>query len=359
MEDYYTYRGILDGIGSLQEKRTTFTNSNFSSSSNTGTNGVFAARQINHGALNGWVVGAHREQSTTNSSASTSTSTHTDIQLTISFLKTGDKTHYDVYVPRRAMFEILKKGNDVGVVLSQGCILAVKNFTNGMELKEDYVEIPANHSNDSDSDVFTTMLFLFIGLPVFLMVVSAFFKAIIAVIGVVVLIGFVVLIGGYFKNISTFINSWYQQRSERIEKEKREKEEAKEKAKQLAKEKEKQRKDAWFNALASIGWNVANNSVIIIFFNNQKIITVSANMTLGKEQFKDVHADSRYYDEHQFKLYKSGANWHIAHCAGAPLETIIDGVKLSEPIIVTDGMIVSVGYSARRVEKLPITLKLG
>jgi len=343
MEDYYTYRGILDDIGSLQEKRTTFTNSNFSSSSNTGTHGVFAARQINHGALNSWVVGAHREQSTTNSSASTSTSTHTDVQLTISFLKTGDKTHYDVYVPRRAMFEILKKGNDVGVVLSQGSILAVKNFTNGMELKEDYVAIPAKQYNHSDSNVFWFWALSFI---YFLLALNIFkgYTILLILIGVV-----------FRKKISFFIKSWHQRNSVRIENKRL----IRKAAKQLAKEKEKQRKDAWFNALASIGWNVANNSVVNIFFNNQKIITVSANMTLGKEQFKDVHADSRYYDDHQFKLYKSGANWHIAHCAGAPLETIIDGVKLSEPVIVTEQMIVSVGYSERRVEKLPITLKLG
>jgi hypothetical protein len=70
-----------------------------------------------------------------------------------------------------------------------------------------------------------------------------------------------------------------------------------------------------------------------------------------------VESTHTYYDR-QFRLFKSSSNWKIEHCAGASLETIVNGVQLTEPTIVTNGMIVSVGYSGRGVEKLPITLKL-
>jgi hypothetical protein len=127
-------------------------------------------------------------------------------------------------------------------------------------------------------------------------------------------------------------------------------------------------------ALETIGWNnqtpsptsggstqnteSTTSSNINIIYNNLTALTIREDTTLGKDNFKDLHADSRYYDDRQFKLFKSGSNWKIEHCAGASLETIVNGIQLTEPKIVTNGMIVAVGYSGRGVEKLPITLRL-
>jgi hypothetical protein len=121
--EFYTFRGILDDIGTLQS------NSTFStvSQSFTQDTGLGIGREFN----NGVIAGGHRDHATTNSSSRTTQNT----VLTLSFLKTGDKTHYEVTIPKMAMFEILRKGDEIGIILMNNNIVTVKNFTSGMKIQ--------------------------------------------------------------------------------------------------------------------------------------------------------------------------------------------------------------------------------
>lgn len=95
-----------------------------------------------------------------------------------------------------------------------------------------------------------------------------------------------------------------------------------------------------------------------IYFNENKIYSIGTDTTLGKQQVKDTHEDAKFFSNPQFRLFKIGDIWHIEHCDTATNETIVNGLKLAEPIIINDGMIVAVGNSSKGVEKLPLILKL-
>jgi pSer/pThr/pTyr-binding forkhead associated (FHA) protein len=50
--------------------------------------------------------------------------------------------------------------------------------------------------------------------------------------------------------------------------------------------------------------------------------------------------------------------WMLAHEPLATNETIVNGAKLTDAVLLEDGMTVSVGNSAKGVEKFPLTIKL-
>lgn len=93
-------------------------------------------------------------------------------------------------------------------------------------------------------------------------------------------------------------------------------------------------------------------------FVGKKVGLATVDAEFGKQAFKSVHADSQFMSNPQFKLRKADGQWLIEHCATATNETIVDGHRLTTAEPVRDGMRVSVGNSAKGVEKLPLVFKL-
>lgn len=95
-----------------------------------------------------------------------------------------------------------------------------------------------------------------------------------------------------------------------------------------------------------------------IHFDGKKVTQATVEAEFGKQTFKALHADAQFLSNPQFKLRKQSDQWVIEHCASATNETIVDGRKLAGVEPVHDGMRISVGNSAKGVEKFPLTLKL-
>lgn len=95
-----------------------------------------------------------------------------------------------------------------------------------------------------------------------------------------------------------------------------------------------------------------------IFFNGNEIYSIGTDSEIGKQQLKNTHEDAKFFSNPQFRLIKKASIWYIHRCETATNETIVNSIKLVEPIIINDGMIVAVGNSSKGIEKLPLTLKL-
>ena len=104
----------------------------------------------------------------------------------------------------------------------------------------------------------------------------------------------------------------------------------------------------------------ASNSTLEVNFEGQKLFSVNIDSDFGKRVFKGIHADAQYVGENQFKLYRdpSAKQWMIAHDPSATNETIVNGSKLAGPMLVTDGIRVSVGNSSKGIEKFPLTINV-
>jgi serine/threonine protein kinase len=97
-----------------------------------------------------------------------------------------------------------------------------------------------------------------------------------------------------------------------------------------------------------------------LLFNDEKVGSCGIDTVFGRRLFKSVHEDAKFLSNQQFHIYKdpSSGNWAICHMDGATNETIINGVALTEPIFLQDGMTISVGNSSKNIEKLPLTVRL-
>ncbi len=95
-----------------------------------------------------------------------------------------------------------------------------------------------------------------------------------------------------------------------------------------------------------------------ISFNNKHVTTVGTDADLGKQLFKSLDGDAQFLSNPQFRLLKRGTSWYIKHCESATNETIVNGRKLHGEELVAEGMRVSVGNSAKGVEKFPLQLRL-
>lgn len=95
-----------------------------------------------------------------------------------------------------------------------------------------------------------------------------------------------------------------------------------------------------------------------VHFDGKMLTSATVDCELGKRNFKGVHADVQFLSDPQFRLRKQGGKWVIEHAGGATNETIVNGHNLSGSEPVSDGLRVSVGNSAKGVEKFTLTLKL-
>lgn len=107
--------------------------------------------------------------------------------------------------------------------------------------------------------------------------------------------------------------------------------------------------------------NAESHSSVEFWLDDRCVTRVSTNADIGKYTFKGIHDDYQYLNEKQFRLYRdtgSGA-WMIEHYPDAANETLLDGMPLKSPGELKDGMRISVGNSAKKIEKLPLTVRMG
>jgi len=94
------------------------------------------------------------------------------------------------------------------------------------------------------------------------------------------------------------------------------------------------------------------NSVELIV-NGQKLTALRLESTIGRAHVSRCHTDSRFFSSEQFRLTPSGAGWIISPVVGSVNPTLVDGLPLTSPHPVIDGMTVTV----RGATGLSIVLK--
>ena len=104
--------------------------------------------------------------------------------------------------------------------------------------------------------------------------------------------------------------------------------------------------------------NELNKASIELIINDQVALSIDSDVEIGKQQLQSFHPEAHYYSDQQFRLFKTDAGWNIEHDETAINETIVNGVKLTEPQLIAEGMVITVGNAAKGVLKLPIILKL-
>ena len=104
--------------------------------------------------------------------------------------------------------------------------------------------------------------------------------------------------------------------------------------------------------------NELNKASIELIINDQVALSIDSDVEIGKQQLQSFHPEAHYYSDPQFRLFKTDAGWNIEHDETAINETIVNGVKLTEPQLIAEGMVITVGNAAKGVLKLPIILKL-
>ncbi len=97
---------------------------------------------------------------------------------------------------------------------------------------------------------------------------------------------------------------------------------------------------------------------IALYFGSEKLAACSVDTVFGLSHFKGKHSDAQFLSARQFKLYKGvDDKWLIAHDASATNQTLKNGNLISRPELVEEGMVISVGNVAKRIEKLKLILK--
>jgi hypothetical protein len=104
--------------------------------------------------------------------------------------------------------------------------------------------------------------------------------------------------------------------------------------------------------------NESTKASIELIINEQVALSIESDVEIGKQQLQSFHPEAHYYSDPQFRLFKTDAGWNIEHDETAINETIVNGVKLTDSLLITNGMVISVGNTAKCVLKLPIILKL-
>jgi hypothetical protein len=91
--------------------------------------------------------------------------------------------------------------------------------------------------------------------------------------------------------------------------------------------------------------------------NKIKVNELNVSATLGRDNFKKLGDDSKFWDTNQFKLEKNKDNtWNLIPNINAINKTMINHREVTGPTIVRKGMIISVGNPKTGVEKLPLVV---
>ena len=88
------------------------------------------------------------------------------------------------------------------------------------------------------------------------------------------------------------------------------------------------------------------------------IATISTDSELGKTHFRSVSADANFLSPRQFRVFRDGDGWSLAHSLDAINETLCDGKPVVTQIALSSGMTISVGNSAKGIVKFPLVVDL-
>jgi hypothetical protein len=100
-------------------------------------------------------------------------------------------------------------------------------------------------------------------------------------------------------------------------------------------------------------------SGVELLFKAEPVLKIRIDTAIGREMLKQVSSDAKFMDSAQFKVYRiDGKHWAVSPYPGTPNETLVDGVKLTSAVALRNGMRISVGNSAKGIEKMPLLVRL-
>mgnify|MGYP001414307788 CR=1 FL=1 len=70
--------------------------------------------------------------------------------------------------------------------------------------------------------------------------------------------------------------------------------------------------------------------------------------------------DGQFWDKNlQFSLEPRNQDWVLVPNLSATNDTLVDGVAVTTEIVLSDGILLSVGNQAKGIQKIPLTVRLG
>jgi serine/threonine protein kinase len=89
------------------------------------------------------------------------------------------------------------------------------------------------------------------------------------------------------------------------------------------------------------------------------VLKMGIETVVGRQMLKSISPDAQFMDTNQFRIHRvDGKTWAVSPLPGTPNETLLDGKKLTATTKLRDGMRISVGNSAKALEKLPLIVRL-
>jgi serine/threonine protein kinase len=89
------------------------------------------------------------------------------------------------------------------------------------------------------------------------------------------------------------------------------------------------------------------------------VLKMGIETVVGRQLLKSISPDAQFMDTNQFRIHRvDGKAWAVSPSPGTPNETLLDGKKLTATTKLRDGMRISVGNSAKGIEKLPLIVRL-
>lgn len=108
----------------------------------------------------------------------------------------------------------------------------------------------------------------------------------------------------------------------------------------------------------STTWQPTEKSLLTLTSNGVKVLGVNVTANIGKAVLKNAGDDVKYYSNHQFTLTKMPGNkWSISP-GNSTNQTIVNGKALTTTIPLVNGMKISVGNTAKSIEKLPLIVHI-
>jgi len=108
-------------------------------------------------------------------------------------------------------------------------------------------------------------------------------------------------------------------------------------------------------------WPFLTRNTRAIRLQNSGRVVASATLDgfFGKKDFYNVHDDAKYLSDPQFRFFRTpDGQWNIEHVAGANNETLVDGRSIRQKVVLASGMTISVGNSAKGIQKFPLTIDI-
>lgn len=99
------------------------------------------------------------------------------------------------------------------------------------------------------------------------------------------------------------------------------------------------------------------DGAITLLLDDRVVLTVNIDTDVGRAHVKPHSPDAQFVSDPQFRLFRDGSRWMVAHAPGAQNQTLVDGQPLSTPVALASGMRIAVGNAAKAIEKLPLVVQ--